>query len=129
MLNGNRIKLYENSLYMILIYYNKKKIYYIMLFSIESIFVVSIFLIINVLYTYYHVPLFFHFCIIFAQSKRHFFFKISNYIRLYSSFFFFFFWRNKTSNAFIIVSANWLCQPKQWKRKVVEHPPSTLYSR
>ena len=62
-----------------------------MLFSIESIFVVSIFLIINVLYTYYHVPLFFHFCIIFAQSKRHFFFKISNYIRLYSSFFFFFF--------------------------------------
>ena len=91
MLNGNRIKLYENSLYMILIYYNNKKIYYIMLFSIESIFVVSIFLIINVLYTYYHVPLFFHICIIFAQSKRQFFFKISNYIRLYSSFFFFFF--------------------------------------
>ena len=74
MLNGNRIKLYENSLYMILIYYNNNKNYYIMLFSIESIFVVSIFLIINVLYTYYHVPLFFPLCIIFAQSKRHFFF-------------------------------------------------------
>ena len=86
MLNGNSIKLYENSLYMILIYY-KKNVYYIMLFSIESIFVVSIFLKINVLYTYYHVQLFFPFCIIFAESKRllkYIYIYISNYIRPYT---------------------------------------------
>ena len=102
-----------------------------MLFSIESIFVVSIFFKINVLYTYYHVQLFFPFCIIFAKSKR-----LLKYIYIYiyqiisvHILFNFFFWRNKTGNAFINVSANWLCQPKQWKRKLVEHPSSTLHSR
>ena len=84
MFNGNRIKLYEISLYLILLYYTKS-LYYIMLFVNESIFLVVIFFfnnicIIHVLYMNHY---FSTFCIFLPNFWNVLFLKTLNYIHPY----------------------------------------------